>query len=435
MLSLWIECFKMGLRELWRHRLRSFLTMIGMIMGVSVVIVCVSVVQGVKESLISDIRKAGRNMIIVGSRETKKTAGPAAPDPASAGGMPHSPADAEAAEQRRDAVSQAMGGTNLTRADAEAIELECDAVSEATGVDGMKLQAVSDTGDSVVTMTGANHKYTSIRNWGIGEGRSLDPFDIVAQRRVCLIGQTASRELFGDESPLGRSIRIGQLSFRVVGILEAKGFNPLGEDEDNVIIMPLPVLLQNLKGIQDPGAIVCSAVSDAEVNRAVQQITDLLRQRHKLQEDDEADFAVTTLKEKEEQARQLSDQMTLLMFFLALVSLAVGGVGIMNIMLVAVTERTREIGIRMAIGASSKMINRQFLVEAGVVSSAGGSVGILLGVIGAVTISEAIGVEPMLTPGIVLLAFLFSAGVGVAFGLLPARRAAGLNPIEALRHD
>ncbi len=435
MLSLWIECFKMGLRELWRHKLRSFLTMIGMIMGVSVVIVCVSVVQGVKESLIGDIRRAGRNMIIVSSRETKKAAGAAAPAAGTAAGIALPTADGEAAEQQRQAVSQPLASTNLTRSDAEAIGLECDAISEATGVDGMKLQAISDTNDSFVTVTGANQNYTSIRNWGIDEGRLLDPFDIVAQRRVCLIGQTAARELFGDESPLGGSVRIGQHSFKIVGILEAKGVNPLGEDEDNAIILPLPVLLRDLKGITEPGAIVCSAVSDAEVERAVQQITDLLRQRHRLQEDDEADFEVKTLKEKEEQARQVSDQMTLLMFFLALVSLVVGGVGIMNIMLVAVTERTREIGIRMAIGASSKMINRQFLVEAGVVSSAGGSVGILLGVIGALAISDAIGVEAMLTPGIVLLAFLFSAGVGVAFGLLPARRAAALNPIEALRHD
>ncbi len=299
----------------------------------------------------------------------------------------------------------------------------------------INLQVISEINNFNVPVTGANHKYTAIRNWGISEGRDLEPFDIVASRRVALIGQTTLRELFGDQSPLNRSVRIGQLSFKIVGVLEPKGFNPLGMDEDNAIVIPLPILLRDLIGIQEPGVILCSAKTDEAVEPAVEQIGELLRQRHKLGETDEDDFKVTTLKEKEEQARTVSNQMTLLMFFLALVSLAVGGVGIMNIMLVAVTERTREIGVRMAIGASTRAIHRQFLVEAAVISSAGGSVGILLGIVGANLIASSIGVEPLMSPLIVLIAFAFSAGVGVIFGFLPARRAAGLNPIEALRHD
>lgn len=406
MFALWIECFKMGLRELWRHRLRSFLTMIGMIMGVSVVIICVSVVQGVKDSLISDIRKAGKNMIFVFSLDTKK---------ATAG--------------------RSIGGSSLSRADAEMIELECEAVAMASGMQAIKLPVSSDMDSTTVPITGSTHKYTKIRNWGIEEGSDLQPFDIVTARRVCLIGQTTVRELFGDESPLNRMVRIGQLSFKVVGVLEPKGVNPLGMDEDSAIIVPLPIMLRDIMGIQEPQGLICSATSDHDVEKAVMEITDLLRQRHKLSETDGNDFKVTSLKEKEEQAREVSNQMTLLMFFLALVSLMVGGVGIMNIMLVAVTERTREIGIRMAIGASTKMVNRQFLVEAAVISSAGGSVGIVLGILGSAYIANEIGVEPLMSPMIVLLAFTFSAGVGVLFGLLPARRAAALNPIEALRHD
>jgi putative ABC transport system permease protein len=407
-LALWIECFKMGLRELWRHKLRSFLTMIGIIMGVAVVIICVSVVQGVKEALISDIRRAGKNMIFVITQDVKISGG----------------------------VRGAAGMlSNVTRADAMAIQLECDAVAMACPSHQVPMQVVSDTNNFNVPITGAYHTYTAVRNWGVGDGRDLEPFDIVAPRRVCLIGQTAQRELFGDQNPLNRNIRIGQVSLKVVGLLEAKGFNPLGQDEDNSIIVPLPILLRDLVGLREPGGILCSAVSDKQVEEAVVQITDLLRQRHKLGESDKNDFLVTTLKEKEEQARTISNQMTLLMFFLALVSLVVGGVGIMNIMLVAVTERTREIGIRMAIGASSKAVNRQFLIEAGVISSSGGAVGILIGVLSAIYISSAIGVEPLLSPAIVVIAFVFSAGVGVIFGLLPARRAAALNPIEALRHD
>jgi len=406
MLTLWFECFKMGLRELWRHRLRSFLTMIGMIMGVSVVIICVSVVQGVKDSLIDDIRRAGKNMIIVGTRETRQQSG-----------------------------RLGVAASNITRADVEAIERECDAVSMAAAAQPADFLVISDSGHHIVTVTGSNEKYTAIRNWGVSEGRDLEPFDIVAPRRVCLIGQTAVRELFGDKNPVNATVRIGLLSFKVVGVLEAKGVNPLGMDEDNAIILPLPIMLRDLMGVQEPKGLICSATSDREVETAVVQITELLRQRHRLGELDENDFKVTTLKEKEEQARTVSNQMTLLMFFLAVVSLAVGGVGIMNIMLVAVTERTREIGIRMAIGASTRAINRQFLVEAGVISSAGGALGILLGVSGAVFIASQIGVQPLMSVWIILLAFVFSAGVGVVFGLLPARRAAGLNPIEALRHD
>ncbi len=408
MFALWIECFKMGLRELWRHRLRSMLTMIGMIMGVSVVIICVSIVQGVKDSIIGDIRKAGRNMIFVVSQEIKKTDTP---------------------------QSGMFLKSNLSRADAEAVESECDAVAMATGIRSQSLQIVNETGHASAVVTGANHKYPAIRNWTIAEGRDLEPFDIVAPRRVCLIGQTVVRELFGDKSPLNQSVRIGQLTFKIVGVLEAKGYNPLGMDEDKALIVPLPLILRDLMGVPEPDVILCSAKSETDVGPAVAQISDLLRQRHKLAEADENDFKVTTLKEKEEQARSVSNQMTLLVFFLALVSLAVGGVGIMNIMLVAVTERTREIGIRMAIGASTRAISRQFLVEAAVVSTAGGAVGIVLGILGAASIANAIGIQPLMSAWLVLAAFAFSAGVGVAFGFLPARRAAGLNPIEALRHD
>ncbi len=407
MFALWIECFKMGLRELWRHRLRSFLTMIGMIMGVSVVIVCVSVVQGVKDSLIGDIRKAGKNMMFVFSEDTRKGV---------------------------SSVGMRLE-TTLTRADAEAIEIECDAISMASGVQGSSILVVTDSGDAVVPVTGANHQYTGIRNWGIEQGRDLEPFDIVAARRVCLIGKTTLRDLFGDRTAINKTVRIGRISLKVVGVLSPKGVNPLGMDEDNALIIPLPIMLRDVMNRKEPEAIICSARSDGEVDLAVTQVTELLRQRHKLGDADADDFKVTTLKEKEEQAREVSNRMTLLMFFLAMVSLLVGGVGIMNIMLVSVTERTREIGIRMAIGASTRAISRQFLIEAAVISSAGGSVGIVLGVVGAAFISDAIGVEPLMSPAIVIIAFMFSAGVGVIFGLLPARRAAALNPIEALRHD
>lgn len=407
MFALWIECIKMGLRELWRHRLRSVLTMVGMVMGVAVVIICVSVVQGVKESLIADIRRAGRNMILIINEQGEKKRG-ATLDPAA---------------------------SNLTRADAEAIQEECGAVSMTCPTHGAKFQVSNEMENVVADLNGVTPTYTTIRNWGVAEGRDLEPFDIIAPRRVCLVGQSVAAKLYGDRSPVNETIRVGALSFKIVGVLDAKGVNPLGMDEDNVVVVPLPVLLRDLLGIREPSVILCSATSDETVERAVMQIRSLLRQRHKIAEDEEDDFKVTTLKEKEEQARTISNQMTLLMFFLALVSLAVGGVGIMVIMLVAVTERTREIGIRMAIGASTRAISRQFLIEASMISTLGGVVGIVVGVTSAVGIASSIEVEPVISSWIVSLAFAFSVGVGVVFGLWPARRAAALNPIEALRHD
>lgn len=407
MYALWIECFRMGLRELWRHRLRSALTMLGMVMGVSVVIICVSVVQGVKESLISDIRKAGRNMILVINEEGERRGGPTLGTPSS----------------------------NITRADAEAIERDCGAVTMTCPSHGTKLVVAAEAGNALLDITGVTHTYAAIRNWAIAEGRDFEPFDIVAPRRVCLIGESARRDLFGERNPINEMVRIGRLSFRVVGLLEPKGVNPLGHDEDKVVIIPLPILLRDILAVRDPVVILCSATSDQTVERAVAQIRDLLRQRHRIREDERDDFKVTTLKEKEEQARTISNQMTLLMFFLALVSLAVGGVGIMVIMLVSVTERTREIGIRMAIGASTRAISRQFLIEASMISTGGGTLGILIGVATATFIATSVGVEPVISAWIVLLAFAFSVAVGVGFGLWPARRAAALNPIEALRHD
>jgi putative ABC transport system permease protein len=406
MWALWIECFRMGLRELWRHRLRSALTMVGMIMGVAVVIICVSVVQGVKESLIGDIRKAGRNMILIMNQKGQKSR-----------------------------VSGFGAESNLSRADAQAIESDCGAVAMTCPTHGDKVQVSSEAESAVVDVAGVMPTYTAIRNWGVIEGRDLEPFDVIAPRRVCLLGQTVIEKLFGDRSPINETIRIGRLPFKVVGVLEAKGFNPLGMDEDNVIVIPLPVILRDILGVREPSVILCSATSDETVERAVVQICELLRQRHRIAEGDEDDFKVTTLKEKEEQARTISNQMTLLMFFLALVSLAVGGVGIMVIMLVAVTERTREIGIRMAIGASTKAISRQFLIEASMISTIGGLVGIGVGVSAATMIASSIEIDPVISSWIVLLSFAFSVGVGVVFGLWPARRAAALNPIEALRHD
>jgi putative ABC transport system permease protein len=397
----------MAIRELRRHKTRSILTTVGIIMGVSAVIITVSVTQGAKGNLEADIKKQGRNMIIIQTGSTN-TAG-----------------------LRGGAGSL----TSLTVDDAEAIEAQCGAVTKTCGVHQFQVQAVTDQSNWRVPVTGATYGYTTIRIWPVESGRDFERREVALSNKVCLIGQTANRELFGGLNSVGKTVRIAGVPLKIIGILAEKGFNPLGQDEDNCIVVPLNVLLRQIMGQERPGAILASARSDEEVELAVQEIQDLLRQRHRLGLFDEDDFQVTTLKEKIELANALSDVMTLLMVCIAAVSLMVGGIGIMNIMLVAVTERTREIGIRMAIGASQRAINRQFLIEAVTISTAGGLIGVLIGVLGSYGLSSALGWAPKLSAELVLLAFVFSAGVGVVFGILPARRAAALNPIEALRHD
>lgn len=407
MIEQWYECVKMAFRELRRHKTRTVLTTIGIIMGVAAVIITVSVTQGAKGNLEQDIKRQGRNMIIIQTGSSNQ------------------------AGLRGGAGSL----TSLTVEDCTAITAECPAVTEACAVHTIAVQAVTEQANWRAPLLGTTHGYNTIRMWDVAMGRALEPRDIALSAKVCVIGQTVHRELFAGGDPIGRTIRVAGVPLRVVGLLESKGFNPLGQDEDNTILLPLNVLLRQIIRQDRPAAILASARSDADVELAVQQIQALLRQRHRLAMFDEDDFTVTTLKEKIELANALSDVMTLLMFSIAVVSLAVGGIGIMNIMLVSVTERTREIGIRMAIGASRRAINRQFLIEACTISTTGGIAGALIGVVGSFGLARALGWNPMLSVELVSIAFFFSAGVGVIFGILPARRAAALNPIEALRHD
>ncbi|MFO0973930.1 MAG: ABC transporter permease [Phycisphaerae bacterium] len=407
MFALWIECCRIALRELRRHKTRSVLTAVGIIIGVSAVIITVSVVQGAKKSIEGDIAKQGKNMIIVVGKPPTR--------------------------------SSLRGGsalyTNLTESDALAIADECDAVALSCPIHRAEYRAVTKTANWKVWVTGVGNNYTAIRTWDIVAGRDLEPRDIALGNKVCLIGQSTRRELFGGADPINESIRVGNVPLKIVGMLDSKGVNPLGQDEDDTIVVPLNVLLRQVMGLDRPGAFICSAKSDDVVELAVIQIRSLLRQRHRLGPGDEDDFGVTTLKEKIELARNTSDVMTLLMVCIAGVSLVVGGIGIMNIMLVAVTERTREIGIRMAIGATQGAINRQFLIEAAVISTLGGLIGIGIGILGAITISDGFGWKAQMPAWLVIGSFAFSAVIGVFFGWLPAQRASQLNPIEALRHD
>jgi putative ABC transport system permease protein len=266
-------------------------------------------------------------------------------------------------------------------------------------------------------------------------GRCFDEFEQQSAAKVCVIGSTIRDKLFADTDPVGQIIRVRRVPLRVIGVLESKGHNPLGQDEDDIILIPLTTFRRYISGESQLTAIMASARTEDEIKLAEQQIRELLRQRHRLSASEADDFDVRNLQDVAEVWDKLAGIMTAMLGATAGVSLIVGGIGIMNIMLVAVTERTREIGIRMAIGASERHILTQFLVEAVCLSVTGGAIGIIIAIIAATSLTRFIMLPITISIGPVALAFGFAAAVGIIFGYLPAQRAARLNPIEALRHD
>ncbi len=285
---------------------------------------------------------------------------------------------------------------------------------------------------------GMTPEYLSVRDWPVVEGRNIFQSDVEGATKVCLIGQTVANNLFGSEDPIGKIVRIMKVPFTVVGLLATKGQSPRGDDQDDIIYVPLKTAQRKLFGSEFPNsvrAILVQAKSEQDLNRAQEEVTSLLNQRHRIGQGHEADFTVRNLTEMLDVAEQSSKAMSLLLGAVASISLIVGGIGIMNIMLVSVTERTREIGIRMAIGAREKDILLQFLTEAVLLTIIGGIIGIALGVVGAKIVSALFSWPTLISPQAILLAFGFSGAVGIFFGFYPARKAAGLNPIEALRYE
>jgi putative ABC transport system permease protein len=396
-----------SMRSLQKNKVRTALSVLGIVIGIAAVITMVAVGEGARKRVEKEIASLGDDWIMV-----------------SYWGV-----------QRGGTRRQQGLPPNFTSEDANAIERECSAVRAATPVNRISMQVVSSYGNYQTSCMGTRPSYFDIRRWKTLEGRQYNADDMRMLHKVCCIGGTVARELFGAVNPVGETIRINRVAFEVVGLLESKGVGSDGRDNDDMVVIPFTSFERYLAGREVSGTLMAAARHGYDPAVAKQQIRDLLRQRHRLTDDEDDDFRIfdrsLTMQANAEATRTFNTLLTTI----ASISLLVGGVGIMNIMLVAVTERTREIGIRMAIGASTKAINRQFLVEAGVISSAGGSMGILFGVVGAMVIAGKIGVQPLMSVWIVVLAFVFSAGVGVLFGLLPARRAAGLNPIEALRHD
>ena len=398
---------RIALRALKRNKLRSFLTMLGIIIGVGAVIAMVAIGEGAKALVRAQIASLGTNVLVI------------LPGTSTQGG-----------------VRTGFGGVRtLVDSDAKAIMEEVSAVALASPTLRRVEQVVAGNQNWSTLVQGVAPEFQQIRDWQIEEGRFVNQADVDNASKVALIGQTVADNLFGSEDPIDAVIRVRKIPFRVIGVLAAKGQTGQGTDQDDVVMIAYTTMQKRIMAITHVQSIYVSAVSADRLQEAQRQITALLRQRHRIQADQDDDFSIRNLSDIAEAASNTAQVLGILLGSIASVSLLVGGIGIMNIMLVSVTERTREIGIRMAVGARSRDIMLQFLVEAVVMAASGGAIGIMLGV-GSSTLMNRLAEWPtLISPGIVALAFLFSGAVGVFFGFYPAQKAAHLDPIEALRYE
>ena len=396
-----------ALRALRRNPMRSGLTMLGIIIGVAAVIAMVAIGTGAKEQVASSIAQIGQNTVLVMS------------------GAPS-----------RGGVRGGWGSSpTLTRQDYEAIRKEISGVIRATPDVRKNAQVMAGNQNVNTTINGASEDYVDIRSWNFVEGGNFSAADVNASTKVALLGNTVATNLFGEANPVGQIVRIQNAPYTVVGLLETKGMNMMGMDQDDVVLVPWTSAMVRLTGADSFRSITVQVDSADQVDRVMEDIAALLRQRHHLREGAEDDFHIHSQQEIMEMATSTAKTMTILLGAIAGVSLLVGGIGIMNIMLVSVTERTREIGVRMAVGARGGDILLQFLVEAVVLSVGGGLIGIGLGIGVAQIVSAKVGWNTLVSPQSVALAFVFSAAIGIFFGFYPARKAAGLDPIEALRYE
>jgi putative ABC transport system permease protein len=325
--------------------------------------------------------------------------------------------------------------TTLTPDDAEAIQNECWAVQTVSPVVSTVAQAVFQNQNWRTSVWGATPEFQRIKNWPLKKGEFFTPQDVKAAARVCVLGETVEEELFGGQDALGSVIRIKRIPFKVVGVLAPKGQTAFGQDQDDIIVVPYTTVQKRLAEITHLNMIMVSAVSTDRMVDAQDQVTELLKQRHNIKEGDEDGFSVRNLADLTATFSTITNILTLLLGSIASISLLVGGIGIMNIMLVSVTERTREIGIRMSVGARPRDLLLQFLVEAVVLSLVGATVGTFLGIGISAAIARVAGWPSPISAYAIVVAFLFSAAVGIFFGLYPARKASLLNPIEALRYE
>jgi len=405
-----LQTLKIALRALRTNKMRSFLTMLGIIIGIAAVIAMMAVGAGASHVIAQQIASIGSNIILV------------VPGSTTSGGL----------------RMGSGGAQTLTSDDVRAIMNECPSVALASGTTRTTSQVVYGNMNWSTLIVGATPELFGIREWQVATGRSISQQDQDGAAKVCLLGQTVADNLFGADDPIGKMVRIKKVPFTVIGILESKGQSPQGTDQDDAVFVPLRTAQIKLSRSSFPntvGAVIVQAKSEGLLDKAEEEINSLLNQRHRITNSKEPDFSTRNLSEILAVAEQSSKAMSLLLGAVASISLIVGGIGIMNIMLVSVTERTREIGIRMAIGARKNDILLQFMTEAVLLTMIGGVIGILLGAGGAVIVSRILDWPTLISVQSVTVAFFFSAAVGIFFGFYPARKAAGLNPIDALRYE
>ncbi len=401
---------RIALRALRVNKMRSALTMLGIIIGVGAVIATLALGAGARDRIARQIDSVGSNLLII------------LPGTTTAGGI------------RMGAGT----GASLTTEDAEAIRRECPAVAYVAPMRGGAAQVVFGNQNWGTSVQGTTPEILQVRDWGLSAGIAFTDQDVRSATKVCLLGQTVAESLFGGMDPLGQTVRIKKVPFTVVGVLEKKGQSMVGQDQDDTVFIPVTTAQKRIFGTTVPGmvrSITVKAQSTEDLEAAERQIAELLRQRHRLGLQQEDDFTVRNLTQFLELAEQSARVMALLLAAIASVSLLVGGIGIMNIMLVSVTERTREIGIRMAVGAKARDIRFQFLMEALTMSLLGGLLGVAAGIGASETIKTLAGWSTVVSWWAILVAFGFSGLVGIFFGLYPAYKASRLNPIDALRFE
>ncbi len=404
-----IRAILIALRAITRNPLRAGLTVLGILIGVAAVVIVTALGSGARDSVAGQIQSIGSNVVIV------------FPERAQVSG----------------ARGAAGSGGRLTEEDGKAILREAVSVAAVTAALRARAQVVNADKNVSTSVVGANLAFFTVRNWQVTSGSPWTESDETLKSKVCLIGTTVKKKLFGDQDPVGRNVRIGRYPYRVIGVLETKGEAPFGGDQDDMVLMPISSMRARI--FRTPpgfaGVLMMSATSAETTDRAVAQVDAILRQRHHFADDVPADFRIQTQKEFQEMQAVIYNLLTVLLVFIAGISLVVGGIGVMNIMLVSVTERTREIGIRMAIGAREADIRTQFLVEAIVLAVMGGVAGAAIGIVTITALSKLLEWPMALSPVALTVAVMTSALTGIAFGFFPARRASRLDPIEALRHE
>ena len=398
---------RLALRALRRNKLRSSLTGLGIIIGVAAVVAMVAIGNGARASIESKVSSLGQNLLLV-----------------------------FAGSSRGGGVNGGLGSAStLTLADAEAMGKEVPDVIAVSPEVRTAGQAIANGHNWSTQISGESAQYLSIRSWDVAAGTMFTDRDVRTAAKVAVIGSKTAAQLFGAENPVGRVVRVKSIPFVIIGLLTSKGAGMGGNNQDDILIVPYTTAMKRLTGDKSLKSVNLEISGAGRMATAQEQITNLLRQRHNLPADKDDDFSILNQKEIADTVGTISTVITLLLGSVAGISLLVGGIGIMNIMLVSVTERTREIGIRIAVGAQPQDILLQFLIEAVTLSLLGGGIGVLIGFGAARLASLLVGFDAVVSPGSVLLAFSVSAAIGIFFGFYPARRAAAMDPIEALRYE